>query len=154
MEWFANNLIETILIVGIALLIIEIVVLGFSTFYLFFAGIAAIATSAIMWLGLIPETLPWTLISVSVFTAVFAVLLWKRLYNLQNTVDHKRADSDLIGHTFVLTEDVQAALPMKDKPLYQYSGINWYLDAHDDLAKGTLVEVIQADVGLLLIKAK
>lgn len=154
MEWFANNLIETILIIGVVLLIIEIVVLGFSTFFLFFAGLAAIATALIMWVGLIPETFPWTLISISVFTAVFAVLLWKRLAGLQNNVDHKRADSDLVGHSFVLTVDVEAALPMKEKPQYEYSGIHWHLSSHEDLTKGTLVEVVQADVGSLLIKAK
>lgn len=154
MEWFANNLIETILIIGVVLLIIEIVVLGFSTFFLFFAGLAAIATAAIMWVGLIPETVSWALISTAVFTAVFAALLWRRLYSLQNSVDHKRADSDLIGHTFILSENVEAALPLKEKPLYQYSGVNWYLDALEDIAKGTRVEVVQADVGTLLIKAK
>jgi membrane protein implicated in regulation of membrane protease activity len=154
MEWFANNLIETILIIGIVLLIIEIVVLGFSTFFLFFAGLAAVATALIMWVGLIPETVSWALVSTAVFTAVFAALLWRRLYTLQNSVDHKRADSDLIGHSFILSEDVEALLPLNQKPLYQYSGINWHLDALEDIAKGTRVEVIQADVGTLLIKAK
>lgn len=154
MDWFANNLIETILIIGVVLLIVEIVVLGFSTFFLFFAGLAAISTAAIMWLGLIPETFPWTLISIAVFTVVFAALLWKRLSSLQNKVDHKRADSDLIGYSFILPENVDAGLPVQEKPLYQYSGINWRLDAHENIAKGTLVEVIQADVGLLLVKAK
>jgi hypothetical protein len=154
MEWAASNLIETILIIGIILLIVEIVVLGFSTFFLFFTGLAALATALIMWAGLIPETLHSALIAIALFTVVFAALLWKRLSKLQNKVDHKRADSDLIGHTFVLSVNVEAALPMKDKPQYQYSGINWYLNAHEDLAKGTLVEVIQADVGSLVIKAK
>jgi membrane protein implicated in regulation of membrane protease activity len=154
MEWFANNLIETILIIGVVLLIIEIVVLGFSTFFLFFTGLAALATAAIMWAGLIPETYLWSLASISVFTLVFAILLWKRLANMQKDVDHKRADSDLIGHTFVLLEDVEAALPMGQKPYYQFSGISWHLNTHEDLTKGTVVEVIQADVGSLLIKAK
>lgn len=154
MEWFANNLIETILIVGVVLLIVEIVVLGFSTFFLFFAGLAAIATALIMWIGLIPETFLWSLIAISVFTIVFTVLLWKRLSNLQKNVDHKRADSDLVGHTFVLSQDVEATLPMEQKPQYQYSGISWYLNSHENLSKGTLVVVVQADVGSLLIKAK
>jgi membrane protein implicated in regulation of membrane protease activity len=154
MELFANNLIETILIIGVLLLIVEVVVLGFSTFFLTFTGLAAIATALIMWLGLIPETFPYAISSVAIFTIVFAALLWKRLSKLQNTVDHTRAHSDLVGHTFVLPENVEAALPMKDKPKYQFSGITWYLSAHKDLSKGTLVEVVQADVGSLLIKAK
>ncbi|MFT6087874.1 MAG: hypothetical protein ACJAWT_002191 [Glaciecola sp.] len=154
MELFANNLIETILIIGVLLLILEVVVLGFSTFFLTFTGLAAVATALIMWLGLIPETFPWTISSIAVFTIVFAALLWKRLSKLQNTVDYKRADSDLIGHTFVLPENIEAALPMKEKPKYQFSGITWYLNAHENLVKGTVVEVVQADVGSLLIRAK
>lgn len=154
MEWFANNLIETILIIGLVLLIVEVVVLGFGTFFLFFAGLAAVTTALIMWLGLIPETYLWSLASTSAFSIVFAVLLWKRLAHMQKNVDRKRADSDLIGHTFVLLEDVEASLPMSQKPNYQFSGISWHLNAHVDLTKGTLVEVIQADVGSLLIKAK
>jgi membrane protein implicated in regulation of membrane protease activity len=154
MELFANNLIETILIIGVILLIIEVVVLGFSTFFLTFTGLAAIATAIIMWAGLIPETYAWTMISVAVFTAVFAALLWTKLAKLQNTVDYRRADSDLVGHTFVLPENVEAALPMNEKPKYQFSGISWHLNAHEDLVKGTLVEVVKADVGSLLIRAK
>jgi membrane protein implicated in regulation of membrane protease activity len=138
MELFANNLIETILIIGVILLIVEVVVLGFSTFFLTFTGLAAIATAIIMWAGLIPETYAWT----------------TKLAKLQNTVDYRRADSDLVGHSFVLPENVEAALPMKEKPKYQFSGISWYLNAHEDLVKGTLVEVVKADVGSLLIRAK
>jgi len=154
MELFANNLIETILIIGVVLLIVEVVVLGFSTFFLTFTGLAAIATALIMWAGLIPETFAWTIGSIAIFTAVFAALLWKKLSKLQNKVDYHRPDSDLIGHTFVLPENIEAALPMNEKPQYQFSGINWYLNAHEDLVKGTLVEVVQADVGSLLIRAK
>jgi membrane protein implicated in regulation of membrane protease activity len=153
-NWFANNLIETILIIGVVLLIIEVVVLGFSTFFLFFAGLAALATAFVMWTRLIPETYLWALASTSVFTILFAVLLWKRLASMQKNVDFKRADSDLIGHTFVLSEDVEAALPMSQKPTYQYSGVAWKLSAHENLMKGTVVKVVQADVGSLLIKAK
>jgi membrane protein implicated in regulation of membrane protease activity len=43
---------------------------------------------------------------------------------------------------------------MKEKPKYQFSGITWYLNAHENLVKGTVVEVVQADVGSLLIRAK
>jgi membrane protein implicated in regulation of membrane protease activity len=154
MEWFNNNLIETMLIIGIVLLTIEIVVLGFSTFFLFFAGLAAVATAVIMWAGLIPETYLWSLASTSTFTILFAALLWKRLRRMQKDVDYKRAKSDLIGHTFILTEDVDASLPMDQKPKYQYSGVNWCLSANEDLSKGTAVKVVQADVGNLTIEAK
>lgn len=154
MEWFATNLIETVLIIGIVLLIIEIVVLGFSTFFLFFAGLAALATAAIMWLGLLPETVLSAIFAIAGFTALFAILLWKTLSKMQQDVDTTRATSDLIGHSFVLPENVKALATPEQQPSYQFSGLAWKLNAHSDIAKGTLVEVAQVDVGVLLIKAK
>lgn len=154
MEWAANNIIETILIIGVLLLIIEVAVLGFSTFFLFFAGLAAVSTAFVMWAGWLPDTWLYGLFSTAVFTLIYAILLWRRLSAMQNEVDNTRAKSDLIGHTFVLPEDVIAATALKQKPKYSFSGIDWYLDAHQDLVKGTVVEVVQTDVGSLLIKAK
>lgn len=154
MGWFANNIIETMLIIGIILLIIEVVVLGFSTFFLFFTGLAAIATAIVMWFGLLPETFLYGVFSVAAFTALFAVLLWKTLSNLQKDVDNTRAQSDLIGHSFVLPSDVNAIAAPAQQPDYLFSGVSWKLDAHQDIAKGTLVEVVQVDVGVLLIQQK
>lgn len=154
MNWFADNFVETVLIIGIVLLIVEIVVLGFSTFFLFFAGLAAITTAVIMWFGLIPETTLVAILSIAILTSIFAVLLWKPLAKMQNQVDNTRASSDLIGHSFVLPEDVKGVAAPDKQPRYQFSGLTWQLDAHEDIAKGTLVEVFQVDVGVLLVKAK
>ncbi len=150
----SDNLIQTVLIIGIVLLIVEVAVLGFSTFFLFFAGLAAITTALLMWLGLFPEVFLYSLVSIAVFTLLYASLLWKPLSNMQNKVDTTRAKNDLVGHTFVLSHDVVAALPYAQKPQYQFSGIDWRLHSQVDLLKGTLVEVTQADVGALWIKAK
>ena len=38
MNWISNNLSESLIMAGLALLAIEVVVLGFSTFVLFFVG--------------------------------------------------------------------------------------------------------------------
>ncbi len=154
MQWFANNIVETVLILGVALLILEVLVLGFSTFFLFFVGIAALITSLLMWLGILPETYMATLLSLSGFTALLAATLWKKMANLQNAVDDKRAKSDLIGHSFVLEADVSTDMPRDAMPRYHYSGINWRLQARKDIVKGTVVEVEQTDVGVLTIKAK
>ena len=154
MSWFSDNVIETILVIGILLLIVEILVLGFGTFFLFFAGLAAVSTSALMWIGVIPETFIATLLSVAAFSAIYAALLWKKLNELQSDVDNTHASSDLVGHSFILTEDVKSGLPQHERATYEFSGIEWRLDAQQDLPTGTLVEVIQADVGKLIIKAK
>lgn len=154
MQWLASNVIETVLIIGIVLLIIEVAVLGFSTFFLFFAGLAAVTTSVVMWVGILPETFIYAIFSIAAFTVMYSVLLWKPLSRMQKDVDTTRASTDLSGHTFVLTDDIEATLPISQKPSYQYSGITWQLDAHENISKGTLVEVVQADVGVFLVKPK
>lgn len=154
MNWLASNIIETILIIGIALLVIEIAVLGFSTFFLFFVGLAAVATSVVMWIGLIPESFVYAVFSVAVFTVVFAMLLWKKLAAMQTDVDTTRASSDLIGHSFVLPSDLKALSSVDEKPDYDFSGVTWKLNSHEDIVKGSVVEVVQIDVGLLTVKAK
>ncbi|MFW8590887.1 NfeD family protein [Glaciecola sp. 2405UD65-10] len=154
MNWFANNIIETVLIIGIVLLIIEVVILGFSTFFLFFAGLAAVATAVSMWLGLLPETYLYAVFSVAGFTALFAILLWKILARMQEDVDTKHVSNDIVGHSFVLPDNIQASSPLEQKPSYQYSGIAWRLNAYQDISKGTLVEVTQSDVGVLLVQPK
>jgi membrane protein implicated in regulation of membrane protease activity len=82
-------------------------------------------------------------------TALSAVLLWKPLKNMQTDVDTTPAKGDLVGHRFVLVQDVAPELTSE----YHYSGIDWQLKASEHLAAGTRVEVFQADVGVFHIKA-
>jgi len=154
MQWFAENMIEALLFIGVVLLIIEIAVLGFSTFFLFFAGLGAVFTSILMWVGLIPESFLSALICLALSTATFALILWKPFSKMQNKVDSKRPISDLVGHTFVLPESITASSALEQQPIYQYSGIDWRLQAKHDLHKGTLVSVTQADVGALWVEEK
>lgn len=153
MQWFAENMVETYLIIGVALLIIEIAVLGFSTFFLFFAGLGAIVTSLLIWLGVVPDDFFVSLACFAGATAVLALALWKPLAKMQSNVDTTRPQSDIIGHSFILADAVQAAIPKQQQPTYHYSGIDWHLQSEQDLAKGTKVEVVQTDVGTLWIKA-
>jgi hypothetical protein len=154
MEWFANNFIQAIFIIGVVLLIFEVAVLGFSTFFLFFAGLAAIVSSILMWVGILPATFLYGIASIAVFTFIFALSLWKPMVRMQKTVDKTRASSDLIGYTFVLPEDIVAIAAINDKPLYQFSGVHWRLQSEADVSKGSLVEVSQTDVGVLWVKPK
>jgi len=149
MDWAFNNLAESLLILGILLLVIEIAVLGFSTFVLFFVGCAAVLTAGLLYVGIIPDTGLAAMFSTGVLTALSAALLWKPLKNMQTKVDTTKAKSDLAGHCFVLAEDVAPGLT----PEYHYSGINWKLNASEHLVAGTKVEVIQANVGVFHIKA-
>jgi hypothetical protein len=149
MDWAFNNLAETLLIIGIALLAIEIVVLGFSTFVLFFVGAAAVLTSGLLYLGIIPDSLLSALLCTAIITAVSAAFLWKPLKNMQSKVDTTKAKGDLVGHSFTLVEDVAPELT----PEYRYSGISWKLKASELIVAGTKVEVTEADVGVFHIKA-
>lgn len=150
MDLLTNNLAEGLVVIGLALLAIEIGVLGFSTFVLFFVGCGCVFSGFLMYLGFLPDTMLAALLSVSIFTAITAVFAWKPLRNMQNDVETKRADSDLVGHSFVLEQDVSPTEP----PVYRYSGIEWTLVSETQIAKGTQVEVTQTDVGVFHIKAK
>lgn len=148
MDWAFNNLAESLLILGILLLVIEVVVLGFSTFVLFFVGCAAVVTSVLLYLGLVPDTSLAALLSTGVWTGLLAIFLWKPLKNMQTKVDNTKAKGDLVGHSFILTEDTSPELT----PAYRYSGIDWKLNASEHIAAGTKVEVIEANVGVFHIK--
>jgi membrane protein implicated in regulation of membrane protease activity len=143
MDWAINNMAETLLILGILLLVIEVAVLGFSTFVLFFVGVAALLTAALLFLGIIPDTLLAAMLTTGILTAISAVVLWKPLKNMQSKVDTTKAEGDLVGHSFVLVEDVGPQV----SPDYHYSGIEWKLIATKTLPAGTKVEVVEAEVG-------
>ncbi|MDT0593546.1 NfeD family protein [Glaciecola petra] len=149
MEWVSNNLVESLLILGIVLLVIEILVLGFSTFVIFFVGVAAIITSALLYAGIVPDSVLSAFFSTAVITVIAAALLWKPLKNLQSNVDTSKAKGDLVGHRFVLTDDVSPKLT----PQYRYSGVDWSLISKEPLEAGTEVEVAEAQVGKFFIKA-
>ena len=149
MDWASNNLTESLLIIGILLLVIEVVVLGFSTFVLFFVGCAAVITAGFLYVGIIPPTWLAAMLSTGILTALSAILLWKPLKNMQTQVDTTKVKGDLVGHSFILAKDVAPQL----MPVYRYSGIDWKLNATEHLVAGTKVEVIEAEVGVFHIKA-
>ncbi|MGS2721166.1 NfeD family protein [Paraglaciecola aestuariivivens] len=149
MDWIVNNLAETLLVVGLLLLVVEIVVLGFSTFVLFFVGCAAVLTSALLYLTWLPNTLVAACLSTAIITAILAIFFWKPLKNMQSKVDDKSAKGDLVGHQFILTEEVSPS----SQPIYRYSGIDWKLQSDQTIAAGSKVEVIQAEVGVFHLKA-
>lgn len=150
MDWMLNNLVETLLIIGLLLLAIEVLVLGFSTFVLFFIGLGSIASAGVIYVGLVPDSFLPALLSVSVSSTLFALLLWRPLKTMQTKVDTKRADNDLVGHCFVIEQDVSPKAHGK----YRYSGIDWSLQSAELINAGTLVEVVRTDVGVFHIQAK
>lgn len=154
MEWFGDHLIETFFIIGVVLLVIEILVLGLSTLVLLLGGLAALATSAMMWTGLLPETFMHAMSTVGVLTLTLSIILWRPFLRLQQKVDVTPAQNDIVGHGFTLEHDIISTSAMDLKPTYLFSGVSWRLDAGQDIKKGRFVVVEQTEVGLLRVKEK
>ena len=150
MNWINDNLFESLIIAGLALLVLEVVVLGFSTFVLFFVGLAALVAGGLIALGVVPDSMLSALSSVGVLTALLAMLLWRPLKSMQGKVEGKKVTSDLVGHSFILNE----AVSMTKNPAYRYSGIEWNLSSEQELSAGTLVEVTGVAVGKFIVQAK
>ena len=74
MELIQDNLVTTMFIFGLAILAIEVLILGFSTFVLFFLGLASILTGVLFFAGVLPESLLNAFLSSAIFTAVLPVL--------------------------------------------------------------------------------
>lgn len=150
MEFLIAHLIQALAVLGLALLAVEVLVLGISTFVLLFTGIGLLLTALSMYVGWLPTTWQWALVATTLYTLLTGVILWPILKRAQKTPEHKTVNSDLIGHSFLLPEDVAP-----DKSVsYRFSGIEWRLVTTETLAKGTLVEVVNLQVGELFIRAK
>jgi inner membrane protein len=149
MNWFTENLPETLVIIGLALLIVEILILGFATFIFFFVGVAAILTGLMMYMGVLEHTLISAMTSTAIITVISALLLWKPLKKMQNTVDPKNAANDLIGHQLTAPSTISST----ESATYKFSGITWQLTADKEIIAGTQVEVIDTQVGILKVQA-
>ena len=118
MDIIANNLAQSLFIVGLILLVIEVTVLGFSTFVFFFVGLAAMATGGLVYVGLLPNSLLSALLSTGVITVLAALVLWKPLKRVQSKVSTKKTKSEFTDHQFYLKEAVSPT----QSPKYHFSG--------------------------------
>ena len=143
MSWFTENLVESLLIIGLVLIGIEVLVLGFSTFVIFFVGLAALVSAGLIFIGVIPASVLSAVLSVGVISGLAAVFLWKPLKRMQSSVEKEQVQNDFIGLRFTLEQD----LTTSSKVTYRYSGIDWQLQSDEDIKAGTQVEVINTEVG-------
>jgi len=148
--WLTSNLATVLIVTGLALLAIEVAVLGFSVFILFFFGLACIVTGLLTAVGILPGTLAASFGSIAVFSLAFAFALWKPLKKMQNSGITHEVKSDFIGHSFVLASDISATLPGS----HRMSGVDWQVQSAAPLPAGTLVHVIKVEVGMLTVAAK
>ncbi|MBH0021116.1 NfeD family protein [Pseudoalteromonas sp. SWXJ133] len=150
MDFITQNLPQTLMVLGIVALIIEVAVLGLSTFILLFFGLSLFLTGLLMSFGILPDSLTTALWSNAIVTAGLAVVLWKPLKQMQNRVDKKQVNSDFAELTFVLTSDVTE----QGLTTHQYSGISWKLKSEQPIIAGTEVVVTKKEVGVMWVKPK
>ena len=120
-QWVSDNLAPFLIFLGIALLAIEILVLGLSVFILLFIGSASILTGLLIYLSLLPANTVTALVAIALLTAVLAVLLWQPMKKLQAKVDNKPVKGDFIGHRFVLEQGISPHAP----GFHRFSGVQW-----------------------------
>lgn len=150
MDMILTHLPQSLAVIGLALLAIEVLVLGMETFILLFLGLGCICSAILVWGNMIPATLTSAILSTAICTAIAGVALWMPLRRMQGKVDHKQIDNDLVGHTFILAEEVDRG----KQPIYRYSGIDWKLISDVPIAAGIRVEVTHTQVGEFYIKEK
>lgn len=143
MSWLVDNLAETLFIIGLIILIIEVTVLSFSTIILFMIGAATIITSVTMYLGILSPNILDAVLMIGIVTAVLAIVLWKPFKQIQNAKDDKSVSSDLVGFTFILAQELTPESDVK----YKYSGIEWRLVSTQTIAAQTKVKVVAVNVG-------
>ncbi|MFT2110815.1 NfeD family protein [Marinomonas sp. 2405UD68-3] len=139
---------HSMIAMGIVLLTIEILVLGFSTFVLFFLGVSLILTGSLMFAGVLPITLSNILLSNALISFLLAIALWKPLKKMQNHTDTTPVKSDFTGLQFMITEEISDM----SAPVYKYSGITWKLMSEQKIPANSKVEVVKAEVGVFWVK--
>ena len=136
---------------GIVALAVEVAVLGFATFILFFLGLGLLATGLMMQFGWLAVDINHTMWSITIITFGSALLLWKPLRRMQSKPDTNKIESDFAQETFQLTGDVNSG---SNDVLYSYSGINWKVRSRSPLVKGQWVKVVETEVGVLWVEPK
>lgn len=154
-DYINNHLPGFWMALGFALLAAEVLLFGFTTLVLLFAGLGALVTGLLMMLGVLPQSWIAGVASFGIMTGLIGTLMWKPLQNMQNKPSQKRTShSDFVGLEFVLEQDISTS----QKGHYRYSGVDWRveLDAGSDvqqLNKGQRVKVTGIDVGILKVAA-
>jgi membrane protein implicated in regulation of membrane protease activity len=67
---------------------------------------------------------------------------------MQSEVDPNQIENDMIGHQFVLSDDLLIGKTIT----HHYSGIDWQVKANEVVLTGTNVMIIGMEVGLLTVE--
>ncbi len=144
----------TVLVVtGVILGFLEFAVFGFSTVFLIFVALGCLLTSLLMYIGLLPQTFLVAALSVAVFSAVAAALLWKPIKKLQSSQQNPEDQPNVFsGLKFKLINEFSPG----ETFVHRYSGIDWQILKTEEDGEvwpaGTEVEVIKTEVGKFWVK--
>ncbi|MDH5181530.1 MAG: hypothetical protein OEZ39_15180 [Gammaproteobacteria bacterium] len=138
---------------GFLMIVLEVLVFGFTTMLLVFGGLGALTTGILMQIGILPNDWIWGFGAFGVFTAVYTKALWKTLLRLQNDSRQTTQTSDMIGLDFVTEQEITLLQPGTTR----YSGVNWKVEIDksagtNTIPAGTRVEVVSLDAGLFRVK--
>ncbi|MDH5324691.1 MAG: NfeD family protein [Gammaproteobacteria bacterium] len=141
---------------GFLLLAVEVLITGFSTIVLLFAGLGAVATGLLIMAGILPQTWLAGIATFGISTGVLSALLWGPMKRFQDKSEpQNKQSSDFVGLEFVCNSDISLTQPGSHK----YSGITWKVEIDtdtglDQIANGTPVVVSEVNVGLFKVKPK
>ena len=154
MDFILENQSGFWLALGFALLVVELAAFGLGSGVLLFGSIGAIITGTLIWSNLLPGPFIAGVACFAVSTSLATLLLWKPLKKLQGgaKLGNDRS-SDLIGHRFVLSDDINTTTHAQQK----FSGIQWRVEPakHQQaqtIAAGTQVEVAAVSVGVFYVQ--
>mgnify|MGYP000232589630 FL=1 len=148
--WIFDNMAQLLMVTGVTLAVIDILFLGFATFYLTLIGLATLTTGLLVLTGVLSEDWTHIAISVAALAAIYSAILWRPLTLLQQKGGEvKTVSTDLTGHTFLLSQDISPSEPGE----YAYSGVTWKLETEQTLKAGTKVVVTEVQVGIMKVKA-
>lgn len=153
LEYINNHLSGFWIAVGFALLAAEVLLFGFTTIILLFAGLGALVTGLLMMSGLLPESWTAGISCFGIATGLSSALLWKPLKNMQDkSAVERKTHSDFVGLEFVLQQDITTNQPGQ----YRYSGIDWVVELDrgsqvQQLNKGERVKVKALEVGVFKV---
>ncbi|MCD9543211.1 NfeD family protein [Photobacterium carnosum] len=143
-----SNIPQTLVILGLLTLIIEVLILGCSTFVLLFFGIAMLITSGLIYMGMLEANWITTILTLAIITLVLAIVLWKPLKKLQN----KPSKTDIKSDFAVITFELEKDLVPSERYTFNYSGIQWLLKSNTVIEKGVTVKVVKKEVGVLWVE--
>ncbi len=152
-DYIVSHQAEFWMVIGFALLAAEILT-GFTVGVFLFAGIGALVTGGLMSFGFVAETWIAGISSTGISTGVITAVLWKPLKKLQgNRPIEKDNSSDLVGHTFVIENEITTTKPGNT----EYSGVSWRVEIDKDagvdvIEAGKHVTVSSVEVGLFKVK--